>query len=94
MIEKGRHFGIDKDLRLCLFCKEWIIQVIETEVHFLIEYSKYDSIRKDIFGYTFSQGHNIDAFKMIMSNKDPKAIRKLSKYLFRAFEMRQSSLNN
>ena len=82
MIDKGRHLGIDKDLRLCLFCKERNIQVIETEVHFLIECSKYDSTRKDIFGYTFSQGHNIDTFKMIMSNKSPKAIRKLSKYLY------------
>ena len=53
MIEKGRHLGIDKDLRLCLFCKEWNIQVIETEVHFLIECSKYDSIRKDIFWLRF-----------------------------------------
>ena len=43
-------------------------------------------LEKIFFGYAFSQGHNIDTFKMIMSDKDPKAIRKLSKYLFRAFE--------
>ena len=45
MIEKGRHCGITKDMRFCPFCP----QIIEDEIHFLIECKCFEIHRNELF---------------------------------------------
>ena len=44
-IEQGRHLHIDRENRVCSYCLQRHVFVIENEIHFLIDCPLYESIR-------------------------------------------------
>ena len=94
MIEKGRHIGLDRYLRHCPLCKRRNILIVENEFHFLIECAEYEELRQEIFGHSFFRRRNIHVFNWVMSNNDPRIIAKLSKFIYRAFDLRKTVLSS
>ena len=45
MIEKGRHFKVEKAKRFCPFCPK----TIETELHFLVQCNIFACLRRELF---------------------------------------------
>ena len=92
MIEKGRHLGLDRDLRLCVFCRQNDIEVIETEFHFLFECTLYDELRCSHNNCINFKLKTVDNFNRILSSSDAQVIRNLAFFLYKAFEMRGNYL--
>ena len=61
MIEKGRHEGLERNLRYCPVCLKNDIFVTESEFHFFVECALYEDIRKCIFGeyYFFKNSKHV-----------------------------------
>ena len=93
MIEKGRHSGINRELRSCPFCPNRI----ENEKHFLIECQAYKRLRsnlyseiEDIFPSIRNQPHD-HRFLNLMSDV---AAAPVSRFTTRAMELRDYLLAN
>ena len=91
-IEKGRHTGIDRRLRYCPLCQKDQLSVVESEFHFLLECKSYDALRDKYFIGQWRNGKTLDKFNIIMSSTDDSAIIRLSKFVYSAFELRDTLL--
>ena len=89
MIEKGRHLGIERNLRLCPFCNN----VIECEFHFVLVCPLYIDLRKRYIAKKFYLFPNFNKFNILMSNKDAVIIRNLAMYVYYATEKRIQELD-
>ena len=96
MIEKGRHKNIDKNLRFCPFCPNYI----EDEMHFLLECQCFTIHRTELFSAINEKFENND---MHLKNKTGKFIYLMSnidiipfttQYLAKAFHTREFLLEN
>ena len=91
MIETGRHNKIPKTERYCPLCPT---PVIEDEVHFLINCSSFNTLRKDIFNdnemLKINYPHHSDVEKFILLMKNPSW--RLAKFVCKAMEHRNSLL--
>ena len=90
MIENGRHIGLERDLRKCVYCGNFI----ECEYHFtlmcpLYTYLRYKFIQKKLYLYT-----SMSEFHMLMAKTDPTTIRNLSMFIYFSFSIRNTALNN
>ena len=78
-IEKGRHRKIDRSERLCKVCN---FKSIETEEHFLLECTKYASLK---------QKHNITDLTNVQQFMNDTSPDKFGQYLIEAFSFRDAS---
>ena len=94
MIEKGRHLNIEKNCRFCPFCP----QLVETEMHFLLECICLSTIRTEFFEKVlekvpyFIHLDNDRRFVFLMS--DDNIIPLTAKYTFRMMEARNLLIEN
>ena len=93
MIEKGRHLGIDRELRYCPICLTLIVRVVEDELHFFLYCNFYENIRKVYFLPKWLQNRTSESFYDIMSSKDQDCIFRMARYLLSAFKVRQDILD-
>ena len=94
MIEKGRHLRIERDLRLCLYCQQQGIYIVEDEVHFLLHCPMYKTLRQTYFLNIWSESVLcIQLFIRIMSDSNRESIMSLAKYLEAAFDLRKQFNN-
>lgn len=94
MIEKGRHLRIERDLRLCLYCQQQGIYIVEDEVHFLLHCPMYKTLRQTYFFNIWSDSVLcIQLFIRIMSDSNRESIMSLAKYLEAAFDLRKQFNN-
>ena len=88
-IEFGRYNGVDRNNRLCKLCNQ---KVVESEYHFLLCCTKYDTVRKKYLGHI--SWPTVHKFNLLMSTKKKTTMIKLSKFIKEAFEIRESALKN
>lgn len=93
MIEKGRHIGIDRDLRYCFHCLKTNIYVIEDEYHFFFECSLYNNIRAVYFKDTWLHHHSHHLFYSLMSSTIINEVISIAKYIYYAMNVRKEELN-
>ena len=80
-IERGRHFKIDQNKRICTNCA---LGVVEDEKHFLLECTTYQSVREKYH----MQADNIHDFFLNSPNQ-----KNVANFLEKAFELRDKPLN-
>jgi hypothetical protein len=87
-VETGRFIGENVNQRICTFCDQ---EQIENETHFLVECTKYDNIRQQVFEDLLSDPSYINKNKedrlTFLVNENA---RKTAKYIVKAFMFRRS----
>ena len=78
MLEKGRHLGLDRESRLCLFCRENDLYVVKTEFHFLFECTLYDELRHSCNKCINFKFKSVDNFNRILSLSEAQVNRMLT----------------
>ena len=89
-LETGRYINEPLENRLCTMCTE---NCIEDETHFLLSCQKYNNIRTDVFGEIvtrdeFNSLNDVEKIEYLFTN----CVRKVAKYLIKAFLMRRDAL--
>ena len=92
MIEKGRHLSIDREFRFCQICQKQNILVIEDEFHFIFQCSIYEDLRKEHFKKYWLKNRTLQCLYSILSCDSELVVHKISKYLFKAFQLRNDIL--
>jgi hypothetical protein len=94
-IERGRHMNpkLEREKRLCKLC-----EIIEDELHFLIECKLYDKDREELFKNiiyhipTFRNMNSMDKFKNILTSKNDIVLSLAGKFIYKSFLKRQQFL--
>ena len=83
-IETGRYIKLDRSERLCDKCSAGSV---EDEQHFLIEFSKFNEYRNNLFqtvncnNKNFSKLDNFQKFFWLLTNEDSDILHKMGLYL-------------
>ena len=93
-VERGRHNGILMENRLCQFCEQDGLNVIEDEYHFLLCCPMYSELREVTIGRQISNRPDFQSFISLMSSQDVSVIKKLATYIFHANNLRTSKLTH
>ena len=94
MIEKGRHWKIDKSLRFCPFCPD----LIETEQHFLMACKSFKLFRAELLEKVvgiiphFNQLLEHEQFIILLSHE--KALIYTGNFIYKAFQIRTFLIEN
>ena len=94
MIEKGRHFKVEKAERFCPFCPK----TIETELHFLVQNNTFACLRRELFSSirkksnTFHHLPEPQKFIYLLSSND--VIRHVDSFLRKSLQCRAFLLEN
>ena len=94
MIEKGRHLGIDRQLRIYPICNQKNLNIIEDEFHLFFECMVYDNLRLLYFNKNWLRNRNRNNFHRILELKDRVTILKVSKILIDAFNLQKVFIEN
>ena len=92
-IEKGRHHKKDREERICTFCKNDNINVIEDEYHVIFDCILYKDIRELYISKEDRSPRNLFTFCNLLSNQSSDCIFKLAKYLYNMFKLRNYTLD-
>ena len=92
-IEKGRHNGIDIMYRFCSICLKRSVFVIEDKYHFVMVCPDYEQLRYEYFPQYMLTNVSFINFYNFLSDIDEQTIRALSKFLFFAFKMHRSIID-
>lgn len=85
MIEKGRHFNITREDRVCIYCET----VIEDEYHFMIICPLYSNLRSMYLPVYYFQYPSVEKFYDLMSTENVSLLRNLSMYIYNSFKERE-----
>jgi len=88
LIEKGRHFNINRADRLCIYCH---MNVFENEYHFLLVCPFYNNLRKLYFKPYFCHWPNKQKLITLMTSTNKITLLNVSKYIYYAFLIRSSN---
>jgi hypothetical protein len=88
MVEKGRHFNIDREHRDCMYCES----MLEDEYHFLIVCSLYANLRSYYIPLYYYQYPNVQKFYSLMATEDESLIRNVAMYIYYAMKERDNFL--
>ena len=87
--ETGRHQNIDRELRYCNYCLKSNIYSIEDELHMLLLCPLYSNLRTEFFLQRWLCRHICNqSFYDIMSTKNNNENFRLSKFIYKAFLLR------
>ena len=93
MIEKGRHFKLEKSARKCPFCSSF-----ENEAHFLLKCKTFSALRERLFTdvtskiETFYWSNDQQKLIILMGNLDVAP--SVAKYLTRTMQLRDFLMSN
>ena len=85
-IERDRYLNFDRSDRLCQYCKNRGVNVIENEVHFLLVCPMLENLRKTYLTNCINSRTEIDTFIPLLSSKKPEYIKNLAAFLYHAFK--------
>ena len=91
-IEQGRHKNVKLENRLCTYCK---MNVIESEIHFLIDCSYYENERNRFYSKLNINIDNMSSdeiFLYLLLSRDIQHLSLLGKYIQTCFKKRCDSL--
>ena len=81
-IELGRHRGIDRADRVCLYCfNNHNFLVVEDEYHVFFKCEKFDAIRNEYLNTWYQSGDSLQNFHNIISTNNPVLIKKKCIYI-------------
>ena len=89
-IETGRHSGIARELRFCLFCKN----IVEDEYHFVIKCPLYKDLREVYIPPKYYTIPSLHKFYLLIAAENEIIVKKLSMYLFYADKVRQTNVGS
>ena len=89
MIEEGRYRNIDRNLRICQFCN---MNSVEAQYHFLLVCPTYREIRNSCLLAYYCKWPTIYKLVQLMTNYQNGLVQRLAKYVYLAFEHRNSQL--
>ena len=93
MIEKGRHYNMKVDDRICKFCS---LNAIEDEKHFVMHCHLYEGLRHKLMDTIltlcphFNQLSSVDQFCWIMGNNIDSIIHAVAEFIHKAMHLRKS----
>ena len=90
-IEKGRHNNILVENRLCKFCQERGIRVVEDEFHVLLECHMYDYLR-EMYIQELIPVINLHTFVSIVQLTNVHCINNVANFVSNVFKLRKSVL--
>lgn len=90
MIEKGRHFKLDRANRFCPYCND----TVECEYHFLLICPLYNELRARYIQKKYYNRPNLNKFYILMASNRKVVIRNLSMFIYYAFKKRSFELNS
>ena len=92
-IETGRYGRnrLERNERLCHLCSDGDI---EDEYHFVFICSIYKDLRVKYFTAYYRRNPSVAKFIDLMNSDNPKTIQRLSCYVYHAFELRKTRLQN
>ena len=92
-IERGRQLNKRRDERYCKFCLTRNQMFVEDEYHVIFECLLYNDLR-----HTYIEDNtiprNLFTFCSLLSSENVNVIKKTAKYLYHAFALRKSSMEN
>ena len=80
-IEQGRYLRIDQENRMCSYCLQRHVFVIENEIYFLIDCPLYECIKNAYLPEIVKPCDSEFVFKHIMCHTQPEKVFMLSKFL-------------
>jgi len=81
-IELGRHYGLRKDDRVCLYCQQNQINVIDCEYHAFFQCPKYDILRHSFLFNWYVNGTSIHDFYNLLTSQDTNIIKNVALYVY------------
>ena len=92
-IETGRHGQnrIDRPERICQVCDT---SDLEDEYHFVLVCAAYNELRVKYINIHFRRNPSVFKFLQLMNSSDTTTINNLSYFIYNAFKMRTSRLQN
>ncbi|KAL4228340.1 hypothetical protein ACF0H5_013770 [Mactra antiquata] len=90
MVEKGRHFNIDRDFRYCPYCET----VLEDEYHFICHCPLYHDLRKKYLPVLINSYISIQQFIDISGDENHHNILNLSMFIYHVLELRSKYVND
>ena len=92
-IETGRHGQnrIDRSERICQVCDTGDL---EDEYHFVLACAAYNELRVKYINMHFRHNPSVFKFLQLMNSSDTTTINNLSYFIYNAFKMRTSRLQN
>jgi hypothetical protein len=88
-IETGRYKHLDRPSRLCHLCNTG---AFENEYNFLLVWSLYRDLRKQILPKYYCSFPSINKFRLLVSSNHAKTLRQLGKFIYCADKLRSSIL--
>ena len=92
-VEKGRHYGIDRDFRFCRYCLTNHIYVVEDEFHFFMIFPLYNNVGvPSIHCLLNNSSVNKELFYRIMATKTD--IHNIANFICDSFKLRDTFVVN
>ena len=88
MVEKGRHYGLDREHRICPYCES----LQEDEFHLLLVCPLYSELRSKYLPKYYTTHVNVEKFTNLMSTVNVNLTRNLAMYIYYAFKKRNDFL--
>jgi hypothetical protein len=91
-VETGRYQNIPAELRLCVLCEE---NVVENEFHFMLQCSKYDNLRNDLYRHAlayFPEFNNVNDNEKIKLLMTDSLVKYTAEFLCKCYHVRQKAL--
>ena len=88
MIEKGRHYNIDRETRTCPYCET----CIENELHFVLQCPLYASLRCKYLHDMYVNDVSVASYVRLMSSDNETAVKNVSMFVHGALKKRDSFL--
>ena len=88
-IEKGRHVGVERELRFCKYCLNRNACIVEDEFHFLLICPLYSNVRDVYLNHLISNRAITDhLFYSLLSSNEDGCIHNIAKYIFESCKLR------
>ena len=84
-IEVGRHQGLPRENRICLYCCNHNINVIEDEYHFVVKCSLYNYLR----GKYIPMVKNLNDYVTIMQTSNEELLTNILCFVYHGFVYRE-----
>ena len=89
-IETGRHTGVARENRKCILCNK---NDLEDEFHFVLKCPLYQELRTTYIKRYYTNNPSMYKFLELLNSKG-KCLKNLALYIIKAFEVRNTTINN